>query len=88
MIEEMREKIARMPIASQKYDGKRFLTLDTIDQLLNLKTATCHISICKNEPEVPEIPHNILPSYPASEVDTKCRITQMGMLDAGFEQKA
>lgn len=38
MIGEMREKIAKTPIGSHKYEGKRFLTLDTIDHLLNLKT--------------------------------------------------
>jgi len=53
-IDEMKEKMAL--IVSEVKRGN-ISVFEGVDQLLNLKTDTCHISICKNEPEYPENPY-------------------------------
>jgi len=61
---------------------------ELMNQLLNLKTDTCHISTCKNEPELPE---NVY-EPPLDEAQEVWRdivdATYKRVLKAGFEQKA
>lgn len=65
MYEEMREKIAEKLYQQRWYGGQptweksllKELFRNYADQLLNLKTDTCHLGIMKNKPELPENPY-------------------------------
>lgn len=52
---------------------------DAVKGLLNLKTEKCHLSVCKNEPKMPEIPRSFR-DYDGYE---RCK---EDILQAGFEQ--
>jgi hypothetical protein len=52
----MREKLARMPVITHRYQGKRYLTLDGVDQILKYQRGEIEKGLLTDE----EITHAII----------------------------